>query len=242
MPRQARFVVPDIALHVIQRGHNRTATFREDTDYMVYLATLAELLKNGACTLHAYCLMTNHVHLLLTPANVNACATLMRNLGQRYAQYFNRRYARSGGLWEGRFRSCLVDSAAYVVACHRYIERNPVRAAMVEAVASYRWSSYRGNVGHALNKLLTPHVEYLALGMDSNARHRAYQQMVAEGDEPGFLAAIREATNGGLSLVDPVLKSKLEANTGRRLEHKKPGPKPAVEPPGLDSLAAELDF
>jgi putative transposase len=242
MPRQARFIVPDIALHVIQRGHNRNACFRDDTDRMVYLATVADLLRNNACALHAYCLMTNHIHMLFTPATPHACATLMRNLGQRYAQYFNRRYGRTGALWEGRYRSCLVDSASYVLACYRYVERNPVRADMVASAAAYRWSSYQGNAGNALNRLLTPHVEYLALGNDERTRCGAYQQMLQVADEPGFLAVIRDATNGGLALVDDALKAKLQTDTGRLLEHKKPGPAPANEPATLDLLSADLGF
>ena len=110
MPRGPRVVVPDVALHVVQRGHDRRDCFLHDTDYLVYLANLRDLLPRTGCALHAYCLMTNHVHLLLTPAHEEGCARLMRNLGQRYVQYFNRRYERSGTLWEGRFRSCLVDS------------------------------------------------------------------------------------------------------------------------------------
>ncbi|HYL24912.1 MAG TPA: transposase [Burkholderiales bacterium] len=242
MPRQARFIVPDIALHVIQRGHNRNACFRDDTDRMVYLATVAELLRGNACALHAYCLMTNHIHMLLTPATPNACATLMRNLGQRYAQYFNRRYDRTGALWEGRYRSCLIDSANYILACYRYVERNPVRADMVSSAAAYRWSSYQGNTGRALNRLLTPHVEYLALGNDESTRWSAYQQMLDVADEPGFLTAIRDATNGGLALVDDALKAKLQTDTGRRLEHKKPGPAPANEALSLDLVSGDLGF
>ena len=242
MPRQARFIVPEIALHVIQRGHNRNACFRDDTDRMVYLATVADLLRNNAVALHAYCLMTNHIHMLVTPAAAHACATLMRNLGQRYAQYFNRRYDRTGALWEGRYRSCLVDSANYVLACYRYIERNPVRADMVASAAAYRWSSYQGNAGTAFNRLLTPHVEYLALGNDERTRWPAYQQMLDVADDPDFLTAIRDATNGGLALVAEALKTKLEADTGRRLEHRKPGPAPANEAADLDLLSAELGF
>jgi putative transposase len=242
MPRQARFIVPDIALHVIQRGHNRNACFRDDTDRMVYLATVAELLRANAVALHAYCLMTNHIHMLLTPATARACATLMRNLGQRYAQYFNRRYRRTGALWEGRYRSCLVDSTNYVLACYRYVERNPVRAGMVPSAAAYRWSSYQGNAGCAVNRLLTPHAEYLALGSDERTRLPAYQEMLVTADEPGFLTAIRDATNGGLALVDDALKAKLQTDTGRRLEHKKPGPPAENESVTPDLLSAELGF
>jgi putative transposase len=206
---------------------------------MVYLTNLAQLLAKTACALHAYCLMTNHVHLLLTPPRVPACATLMRNLGQRYAQYFNRRYDRTGGLWEGRYRSCLVDSPAYVLACYRYIERNPVRAEMVSAPADYRWSSFGGNAGRASNRLLTPHVEYLALAADDGSRQRAYSLMLDQPDDPSLLRAIREATNGGLALIGATLRAELEAQSGRRLEHRKPGPAPA-DKAALDTLTREL--
>jgi len=241
MPRQARYVVPDIARHVIQRGHNRNACFRDDTDRRVYLSNLAELITKTACALHAYCLMGNHVHMLLTPPSARACATLMRNLGQRYAQYFNRRYERSGGLWEGRYRSCLVESARYVLACYRYIERNPVRAAMVSSPGAYRWSSFDGNSGRSDNRLLVSHAEYLALAADEGSRQREYALMLGESDNPDFLSAIRDATNGGLALVGARIKAQLEAQSGRLLQHKKPGPVPA-DKPTLDSLTRELGF
>jgi putative transposase len=232
MPRGARLVVPDVAMHIVQRGHDRRDCFRHDTDYLVYLANLRDLSKQTGCALHAYCLMTNHVHLLLTPSSAQACARLMRNLGQRYVQYFNRRYQRSGTLWEGRFRSCLVDSAPYVIACHRYIERNPVRAGMVSSTAEYRWSSYDGNAGLAANALLTPHVEYLALSNDDRLRHAAYQDLFGAEEDQAFLAAIRDATNGGFALVGERLKSILPADAQQRLERKLPGPraKPKEEP------------
>jgi putative transposase len=180
--------------------------------------------------------MTNHVHLLLTPATAAACALLMRNLGQRYVQYFNRRYERSGTLWEGRFRSCLVDSARYVLACYRYVERNPVRAGMVDSALAYRWSSHGGNAGELSNALLTPHAEYLALGEDDAVRLSAYRGLFATEDEPGFLAAIRDATNGGFALVSSVFKSTLPVDIQRRLARQHPGPSapsvPAARYPG----------
>ena len=241
MPRGPRIVVPEIALHIVQRGHDRRDCFLHDTDYLVYLANLRDLLARTECALHAYCLMTNHVHLLLTPSNEGACARLMRNLGQRYVQYFNRRYERSGTLWEGRFRSCLVDSSLYVLACYRYIELNPVRAGMVRSAAEYRWSSHNGNAGQASNRLLTQHVEYLALASDERARHLAYQPLVAAGDEPALLAAIRDATNGGFALVSEQLKSLLPADQQRRLERKAPGPR-AKSVPEDDDVSAELAY
>ena len=223
-------VFADVALHVRQVGHDGGACFRRDDDYLVYLSCLGDLLRRTACRLHAYCLMTNHVHLLLTPPAGEACAMLMRGLGQRYVQYFNRRYERSGTLWEGRFRSCLVDSATYVLACHRYIERNPVKAGMVPAASDYSWSSYAGNAGYVHNPLLSPHAEYVALGAELQPRLAAYRELVAQPDDPAFLAAVRDATNGGFALVGESLRSKLPREVLARLDRKPPG-RPAPTPP-----------
>src|SRR3954464_288959 len=160
MARQPRLIVPDVALHIVQRGVDRQDCFSEETDRVVYLSLLRELCEETRCAVHAYCLMTNHVHLLLTPAAPDGPSVLRRKVGQRYVPYFNRRYSRTGTLWEGRFKSCLVDSPRYVLGCYRYIERNPVEARMVATPISYRWSSYAGNAGLADDQLLTPHVEY----------------------------------------------------------------------------------
>lgn len=241
MPRGARVVLPGVALHVVQRGHDRQNCFRHDTDYLVYLTNLRELSGQKQCALHAYCLMTNHVHLLLTPSNMQACALLMRNLGQRYVQYFNRRYHRRGTLWEGRYYSCLVDSGAYVIACHRYIERNPVRAGMVASAGDYCWSSHQANAGNATSSLLAPHPEYLALASADASRHAAYRDLFATGDEPGFLAAIRDATNGGFPLVGAELLKSLPPHA--RLGRKPPGPAPKSKAGPDDRYAGlELEF
>ena len=177
MPRAPRLVIPDVAMHVRQRGNDGQDCFRNDRDRLVYLVILRELCLKTRCALHAYCLMTNHVHLLMTPPEEPACATLMRDLGQRYVQYFNRRHKRTGTLWEGRFRSCLVESREYVLGCYRYIEMNPVDAGMVDLPSQYRWSSHLGNAGGADNKLLTQHAEYAALAEDPAARSSAYLRM-----------------------------------------------------------------
>jgi putative transposase len=239
MPRGARLIVPDVALHIVQRGHDGRDCFRNDTDYLVYLANLRDLLARSGCALHAYCLMTNHIHLLLTPRAADSCALLMRGLGQRYVQYFNRRYDRSGTLWEGRFRSCMVDSASYVLACYRYIERNPVRAGMVPSARDYPWSSHDGNSGAACNKLLTPHVEFLALGLEETGRHKAYLGLFSVEDDPAFLAEIRDATNGGFALVGDRLRSTLPADQRRRLARRLPGPQGKASPQP-DGRQAEL--
>lgn len=240
MPRQPRIIVPEIALHVVQRGHNRQRCFRHELDYRVYLNWLGKLLGPTGCLLHAYCLMTNHVHLFITPSRLDSCAKLMRNLGQRYAQFFNRRYERRGSLWEGRFRSCLVDSSRYVLACQRYIELNPVRAGMVESASAYRWSSHNANSGRVLSRLLSPHPTLLALGETVEVRQRRYSELFSEADDPSFLAAVRDATNGGFALIGEEMKAKVEASTGRHLERRKRGPAPTPEANEDDQLSGEL--
>lgn len=211
-------------MHVRHRGVNREDCFREDVDRLVYLSCLKELAATTGCAIHAYCLMTNHVHLLLSPSDPRGCATLMRELGQRYVPYFNRRHGRTGTLWEGRFRSCLVDSPRYVLGCYRYIELNPVEACMVDTPASYRWSSYAGNGGLVDDNLLTPHVEYTALSATPQARQSAYRELVNLPNDPELVNALRQATMGGYALVGDELKSRLVAN-GERVEPAKPGPK-----------------
>jgi putative transposase len=240
MPRQGRLIFPDVAVHIVQRGHDRRDCFRQETDYLVYLANLRDVMGPSGCALHAYCLMTNHVHLLVTPSHARGCAVLMRDLGQRYVQYFNRRYERRGTLWEGRYHSCLVQSASYLIACYRYVERNPVRARMVPDAAAYPWSSYAGNGGHTSNKLLTPHAEYLALASTAELRQAAYRDLVAGVDDAAFLAAIRDATNGGFALVDEAFKARLPAVTQKRLTRRPPGPPAAVQAFEKDEISAEL--
>jgi len=228
MARLPRLVLPGVALHIVQRGNDRRRCFREDGDYLAYLHWLGELLAETKCALHAYCLMPNHVHLLLTPGSESSPARLLRDLGRRYVRYFNQRHVRTGTLWEGRYHSCLVDTAAYLLACYRYIDSNPVRAGIVGIPAEYRWSSYAANSGGRDDKLLSPHAEYLALARDAAARGSAYYRFVAEPEEQRFLADIRSATQRGHGLVGGELKQRI-AEMGRRLERGKPGPRP-IEP------------
>lgn len=197
MPRQPRLVLPGMAVHVIQRGNNRAPCFRMSSDYQRYLLHVRELSAKHECLVHAYCLMPNHVHLLVTPPSAAACGALMRELGQRYVSYFNRRYARTGALWEGRFRSCITDTAQYVLACYRYIELNPVRAGIVPHPRDYAWSSHGANAGHQADPLIAPHEEFRALGEDSRSRSRNYLGMFEQPLEPALVGAIRKATNAG---------------------------------------------
>jgi len=224
MARPVRLIVPGVAVHIIQRGNNRGACFQEDSDYLTYLGYLRHLSSKYRCELHAYCLMTNHVHLLLTPAAAGACAVLMRDLGRCYVRYFNRRYGRTGTLWEGRFRSCMVESAHYVIACYRYIELNPVRAGMTDHPAGYLWSSYAINAGMRVDPLIRPHSEYAALGQDCR-RHAAYRALFEAAVDERLQQAIRDATNSGYPLASEAFKACLVAPDGARMQRGRPGPK-----------------
>ena len=230
MARHRRLIVPDVAVHIRQRGVDGTACFREESDRLVYLSILRELLRRGQCALHAYCLMTNHVHLLVTPSDEQVCSTFMRELGRSYVPYFNNRYGRTGTLWEGRFRSCLVESPEYVLACHRYIERNPVRAGMVASPSDYPWSSFKANSGQAQDETLCEHPVYTALAFGAAERQAAYRSFCLVGEEATFVTAVRDSTDSGLPLVGAALRSRLEAN-GYRVAAAKPGPRAA---PSLD--------
>jgi putative transposase len=225
-------------MHVRHRGVNRMDCFREDVDRLVYLSCLKDLAPSAGCAIHASCLMSNHVHQLLTPSDPHGCATLMRELGQRYVPYFNRRHRRTGTLWEGRFRSCLVESARYVLACYRYIECNPVEAGMVQVPASYRWSSYLANAGLAADTMLTPHLEYCALGETEDSRRAAYRGIVDRPGDGQLVKALRQATAGGYALIGDELKSRLVAS-GERVEPAKPGPKKTADKPN-GPVAADL--
>jgi putative transposase len=174
MPRLPRFDLPGVPQHVMQRGHDRLPCFAGEVDYVGYRQELQEAALRHGCAIHAYVLMTNHVHLWVSPGGGGAVSRMMQMLGRRYVGGFNARYHRSGTLWEGRFKSCLVDSEQYLLRCYRYIELNPVRARMVEAPGSYPWSSYAVNAeGHA-DRLVTPHAAWLALDVDAASRRARY--------------------------------------------------------------------
>lgn len=225
MPRSLRLILPGVAVHIIQRGNDRKPCFRGDSDYLVYLAHLRQLSDKYECWVHAYCLMSNHVHLLMTPIAAGACTALMRDLGQRYVRYFNGRHERTGTLWEGRFRSCLVESARYVLACYRYIERNPVRAGMVDHPSGYLWSSYAVNSGMRSDPWLSPHAVFEELACAPEERYAAYRQLTDEPLDTALQQAIRDATNGGLPLASNGFKAHVLEPRGWKLLPGKPGPR-----------------
>jgi putative transposase len=217
MPRRARLSVPGIPWHIIQRGNNRSACFYADEDYQLYLEYLTEFSEKFGCAVHAYVLMTNHVHLLLTPEREESAALLMKHLGQRYVQYVNRTYRRSGTLWEGRFRSCLAQAEDYVLACYRYIELNPVRADMVRHPREYRWSSYRTNAEGRRNELIQPHEMYKRLGRSTEARHEAYRGLFKAHMDDAMMDNIRAATNGNYVLGTTRFQEEIGQMLGRRV-------------------------
>lgn len=226
MPRRLRLLLPGVATHLIQRGTNREDCFRRESDYLVYLAHLRNSSRRLECLVHAYCLMTNHVHLLVSPPSAEAGEALMKELGQRYAQYFNRTYHRTGPIWDGRYRSSVAESARYVLACYRYIELNPVRAGMVEYPAQYRWSSYHVNAGGREDALVSAHAEFAALGASAEARRAAYIGLFSETLEARLVDAIRVATNGGYPLASDAFKAQISATFGYKTCPSPPGPKP----------------
>lgn len=223
MPRRARISVPGIPWHIIQRGNNRTACFYAEDDYLKYIDTLKEQADKYGCQAHAYVLMTNHVHLLLTPEKEDSASLLMKHLGQRYVQYVNRTYKRSGTLWEGRFRSCLTQSEDFVLACYRYIELNPVRANMVQHPGHYPWSSYKANAEGQKNDLLVPQAEYIRLGSNSLARREHYKALFEAHLEPVLLNTIRKSTNGNYVLGNERFQQEIASMLKRRVVPGKPG-------------------
>jgi len=242
MPRRARIVLPGLPVHLIQRGNNRAACFRIDGDRAFYLHHLRKALGHSDCALHAYCLMDNHVHLLVTPSGARGCSLLMKQIGQLHAQYMNRTYGRSGGLWEGRFRSSIVQSQRYLLVCHRYIELNPVRAGMVRHPRDHPWSSYRSNAEGTADPLLTPHEEYLRLGATDAERYRIYAGLFASQLAAEDLAEIRQATNGGYVLGDGSFREVLARSLGRRVARGhagRPAKEAAASQPWLFSPAKE---
>jgi putative transposase len=210
MARKLRFFVPGLAAHVVARGNDRREVFYRDTDYRLYLELLKEGCAEFGCSLHAYVLMTNHVHLLLTPADCNGISLLMQQIGRLYVPYVNRHYGRSGALWKGRFHAGLVEDTRYLLACYRYIELNPVRAGLAQGPEDYAWSSYRANAEGEPDPLLTPHSVYLALGTNCFTREAAYRRLFLEDIPAHEWRDIRRATRANAALGDDALIERME--------------------------------
>jgi putative transposase len=203
MPRQSRPVIPDVPLHITQRGNNRLACFFDEEDFLVYLTFLRHASIRAECRVHAYVLMNNHVHLLVSPTDEKGPALLMKSLGERYVQFVNRRYSRTGTLWEGRYHSCLVQCEQYLMVCQRYIELNPVRASLVTEPASYPWSSYHHNALGENSRLVRPHELYSRLGHDPASRQSAYRALFDEALDSDDLGQVRKATHSNTAIGSP---------------------------------------
>jgi len=226
MARLPRLCLPTIPQHIIQRGNNRQVCFASEEDFAAYAHWLKEYSVKYDVAIHAWVFMTNHVHLLVTPKTVDGISKLMQTVGRHYVRYFNCSYKRTGTLWEGRFRSCVVDEENYFLSCQKYIELNPVRAGMVAAPGEYRWSSYRANGIGTPIKLWTPHRVYLELGPTIESRTQVYRELFRGQLDDSMLHQIRQATNQGMALGNDKFKRDIERLTGRRVTTLKPGPKP----------------
>jgi putative transposase len=217
MSRKPRFVLPGVPQHLVQRGHNREPCFFAPADYQRYLHDFHKAALKNRVQIHAYVLMTNHVHLLVTPETRDAISRTIQYVGRHYVTYVNSQYGRSGTLWEGRHKGSIISSEAYLLACSRYIELNPVRAGMVTAPEDYRWSSYRANAGGESCPLLRYHAIYMALGDSPESRQRAYRELCRAAPGPGQLDAIRSAVQTGTPLGNDRFREQIEAALKRKV-------------------------
>ena len=200
MARLPRLYLPGVPQHIIQRGINRQDCFISDKDFAAYAHWLDQSARRYQVAVHAWVFMTNHVHILATPQTEQGVSRMMQATGRHYVRYFNHTYGRTGTLWEGRFKSCLVDAEDYLLACHRYIELNPVRAGMVAVPEDYTWSSYKANGFGKQMKLWTPHHVYIELGATIRERATAYRESFAGHVDDRLFSQIRKATNRGMAL------------------------------------------
>lgn len=223
MARLPRICPPGIPQHVIQRGNNKNVCFADEQDLSAYAAWLKQYSSEFRVYIHAWVFMSNHVHLLATPSNNNALSAMMQALGRRYVRNFNYKYHRSGTLWEGRFKSCLVQSESYLLKCYRYIELNPVRAGMVDNPAEYTWSSYQCNALGMESDICTQHEEYLKLGTTKDDRLAAYRELVKAHIDNQMIVHIRDSVNKGLALGNDRFKDEIESLYKRRLRPAKIG-------------------
>ena len=223
MPRPTRPDLPGVPQHIIQRGNDRHPCFFADADYLRYRAELRELALREGCAIHAYALMTNHVHLLVTPLAAGAVARLMQSLGRRYVRHINDRYHRTGTLWEGRYKACLVDDGDYLMQCHRYIELNPLRAAMVADPRDYPWSSHRSNAYGEHDPLVSPHPAYLALSTNPAQRQVAFQSLVMSTVDAEEVEAIRQHVQRQHAYGSERFRTAIEVQLGRAAGPQKVG-------------------
>lgn len=223
MPRKPRFYIPDIPAHIVQRGNSRQAVFFSRDDYAAYLEWFREGAEKHGCVIHAYVLMTNHVHFLLTPKSSDSISKTIQYVGRHYVPYVNHTYGRSGTLWEGRHKGSIVSSEEYLLACMRYIELNPVRAGMVQTPGEYPWSSYSINSAGAADEMIVPHRYYLKLGSTTDERAFAYRELFRSSLESSEVHAIRRSVQTGTPLGNDRFREQVEAMLKCKVGYARPG-------------------
>ena len=230
MARLPRLTVPGYPHHVIQRGNNRQSIFADREDFETMLSLLADNAQKFGVAVHAYVLMDNHFHLLLTPETAEGVPLMMQAVGRRYVRYFNDLHGRTGTLWEGRYRSTLVQTERYLLACMVYMDLNPVRAGMVAEARQHPWSSHRHYIGQVSDRRLSPPSVYWGLGNTPFAREAAYTELVHAGQSMAQQGAITDATLHGWALGDAAFTAELQKRTPRRITPSKPGRPPSTPP------------
>jgi putative transposase len=223
MPRQRRYRIPGLPQHVVQRGNDRQPTFFGAEDYRKYRSFLELAAQEHGCAIHAYVQMTNHVHLLVTPEAEDSLPGLIQSVGRRYVRYINDRYERTGTLWDGRYKACLVQTDSYLINCYRYIELNPVRAGIAGAPGDYQYSSFACNGLGRPDPLVTPHSTYLALGSDPHARRANYRAAFPAQPDTAQARAIRQATAGGQLYGSEPFRESMALRLGRTMRPGKAG-------------------
>ena len=223
MPRKPRFFLPNIPVHVIIRGNARRVVFAEDTDRKAYLGWLKEATEKYTVNIHAYVLMDNHVHLLLSTNEPDHISKVMQHIGRKYVPYFNHKYEKSGTLWEGRFKASMIESEQYLLCCYRYIELNPVRANMVKRPEEWKWSSYTSNAYGEEDKLIKPHPVYLAIHKKKDVRVNYYRVSFKQVLEPSIINDLRSAVQTGTPLGNDRFKKEVEKLLGVKVGYAKRG-------------------
>ena len=223
MARQPRLALPGYPHHVIQRGNNRQPIVLDETDRRMLYSLWLEESQRHKVAVNAYVLLDNHFHMLLTPPSDEAMSLMMQSVGRSYVRYFNKRHNRSGTLWEGRYKSSLIDSEAYLLTCMAYIDLNPVRAGVAESAEDFNWSSYKHLAGQNIDKLVTPHALYWGLGNTPFAREAAYAEFVAGGLSAGTQKALTESALKGRVVGRPDFLTSLEKSTQRQILPQKAG-------------------
>jgi putative transposase len=219
MPRKTRMYIPGVPAHIVQRGNNRQACFFSDADYLYYQKVLGEGLRRYGADLHAYCLMGNHVHLLITPNYEDSISRVIQHLGRQYVQYINRNQLRSGTLWEGRHKGSVIDAEPYLLNCYRYIELNPVRASIVACPEQYRWTSYHYNALGKKDPLITEHPIYQQLGVFHSDKRDYYGQLVQLALDKQVMLNIGECLSANRVLGGARFRQRVEADLGRRFNN-----------------------